>query len=148
MYLNILRCRQTTAGCNLKSVFDWTIYTMLMFHVCLCFTSVLSQCFKGIAKNNSGFLVIASLGKKKMFFIVCLGCWCVGCDWCRGRKSASTPRPPSWSRRFATCRISCCPSVNRGSTRRRRSSASTGWAWAWRRRRRWKANHRDASQPS
>lgn len=62
-----------------------------------------------------------------MHLAVRLICWCAGCQQCRGRKSAWTPRPLSSSRRFATCRISCCPSANRGSTRRKRSSASTGW---------------------
>lgn len=87
-----------------------------------------------------------------MLLFVCLGCLCAGCQWCRGRKSAWTPRPPSWSRRFATCRISCCPSVNRGSTRRRRSSVSTGWesAWRWRRLEAggWWVSHWQASQSS
>lgn len=58
--------------------------------------------------------------KKSLFSI--FGCICF-----RGKRSASTRRPLSWSRRFATCRISCCPSANRGSTRRRRSNASTEW---------------------
>lgn len=133
-----------TAGCNLKSVFDWTIYTMLMFHVCLCFTSVLSQCFKGIAKNNGGFLVIASLGKKINVFD-CLP-WVLMCWLCmmQGEKECLNSETTELKQKIRYLQDQLLPLSKQREYQekeiQRLNRVSVGLTT--------EANHRDASRPS